>query len=85
MFERAGNRSPVAGGWGGGCMERGTLKLTLTVCKIGSQRELGICRLSQQTQTGALYQHRGVGWGGRGERGKREGTYVHLWLIHVEV
>ena len=38
--------------------------------------------MSQLTQTGALYKPRGVGWGGRF---KREGIYVCLWLIHVEV
>ena len=31
----------------------------------------------------------GVGWGGMGQEGggrfKTEGTYVHLWLIHVDV
>ena len=31
----------------------------ITICKIDSQ--LGICCLSQGTQTGALYQPRGVG------------------------
>ena len=45
--------------------------------------------MAQKTQTGALYQPIGVGWCGRGwEMGgsfKREGIYVHLWLIHVEV
>ena len=43
---------------------------------------MGIFCMSQGTQTGALYQPRGVGWGGRF---KREGTYVHLWLIHTDV
>ena len=43
---------------------------------------MGICCMSQGTQTGALYQPRGVGWGGRF---KREGTYVYLWLIHADV
>ena len=45
--------------------------------------------MAQETQTGALYQSRGVGWGGMGwemgGRFKREGMYVYLWLIHVEV
>ena len=53
----------------------------ITICKIGSQWR-GICCVAQETQTGALYQPRGVGWGGRF---KREGMYVYLWLIHVEV
>ena len=49
--------------------------------------------MAQETQTEALYQSRRVGWGGRWEGGgrevgesfKREGIYVYLWLIHVEV
>ena len=36
----------------------------------------------QGTQTVALLQPRGVGWGGRF---KREGTYIYLWQIHVDV
>ena len=39
---------------------------------------MGICCMPQETQTGALYQPRGVGWGGRF---KREGIYIYLWLI----
>ena len=41
--------------------------------------------MAHETQTGALYQPRGVGWGGMGGSFKREGIYVYLWLIHVEV
>ena len=37
----------------------------ITICKIDSQ--WGICCLAQETQAGALYQPRGVGWGGRWE------------------
>ena len=43
---------------------------------------MGICCISQGIQMGALYQPGGLGWGGTF---KREGTYVHLWLIHVDV
>ena len=46
---------------------------------------MGICCLAQETQTRALYQPRGVGWGGRWEGGFRQGIHVYLWLIHVEV
>ena len=35
---------------------------------------MGICCMAQETQTGALYQPRGVGWGGF----KKEGIYVYL-------
>ena len=42
--------------------------------------------MSQETQTGALYQPKGVGWGGEaGGKFKSEGIYVYLWLMHVEV
>ena len=34
---------------------------------------MGICYMSQETQTGALYQPRGVGWGGRLEGGSKGG------------
>ena len=36
--------------------------------------------MPQETQTEALYQGREMGG-----RFKREGIYVYLWLIHVEV
>ena len=42
--------------------------------------------MAQETQTGALYQPRGVGWGGKWEGvSKGMGIYVYLWLIHVVV
>ena len=34
---------------------------------------MGICCMTQETQTGALYQPRGVGWGGRWEEGSKGG------------
>ena len=43
--------------------------------------------MAEETQTGALYQSAGGGGLGSEMRGrfKREGIYVSLWLIHVEV
>ena len=41
--------------------------------------------MSQGAQTGALFQPRGVGWREMGGRFKREGTFVYLWPIHVDV
>ena len=32
---------------------------------------MGICCISQRTQTGAMYQPRGVGWKGRWQEGSR--------------
>ena len=37
----------------------------ITICKIDSQREFAVG--AQETQTGALCQPRGFGWGGRWE------------------
>ena len=41
--------------------------------------------MAQETQTGALYQPRGMGIREMGRRFKQEGIYVYLWLIHAEV
>ena len=63
------------------CMDRVTWKLALPYVK----KPTGTCCLSQETQTGALYQPRGVGWQGA-ERGvQKAGDIVYLWLIPVEV
>ena len=37
---------------------------------------MGICCLAQETQTGALYQPRGVGWGGIWEGGLKGRGYM---------
>ena len=42
-----------------------------------AQNSMGICCMGQETQTGALYQPRGVGWGGRGEGGPRGRGYMY--------
>ena len=39
-----------------------------------------ICCMAQETQTGALYQPRGMGWGGRWEGGSKGRVYVYLGL-----
>ena len=46
---------------------------------------MGIFCMAQETQKRALYQPRGVGWGGRWEGGSRGRGYVYLWLIHVDI
>ena len=47
---------------------------------------MGICYMTQGTQTGALQQPRGVEWGGRWEGVSRgRGQMLYLWLIHVHV
>ena len=44
---------------------------------------MGICCMAQETQTGALYQPRGVRWGGRWEGGSkgRGYMYTYSWFI----
>ena len=44
----------------GRCMERVMWKLTVPYVK----QPTGMCCMAQETQTGALYQPRGMGWGG---------------------
>ena len=41
--------------------------------------------MAQEIQAGALYQPRGVGWGGKWEGSSKGKGYIYLWLIHVEV
>ena len=41
---------------------------------------MGICCMAQETQTGVLYQPRGMGWGGRWE-GVSKGTGVLTWSV----
>ena len=57
-------------------MERVTWKLTLPCVKQTANRNL---RVAQETKTGALYQPRGVGWGGRweGDSNGREYMYTN--------
>ena len=38
---------------------------------------MGICCMARETQTGGLYQPRGVGWGGRGEEDSKERGYMY--------
>ena len=55
----------------------------IAICKVGSQWEFAVWL--RKLKTGALYQPRG-GIGREKEgRFKREGIYVYLWLIHIEV
>ena len=40
---------------------------------------MGICCVSQETQIGALYQPRGMGWGGKWELGSRRREYMYTY------
>ena len=58
------------------CMERVTWTVTLPYVK---QIAMGICCMAQETQTGALYQPRGEGWGERWEGGSKGRGYVYTY------
>ena len=54
----------------------------VTICKIDSQQEFAVCL--RELKQGLCINLEG--WDGEGDgRLKREGTYVHLWLIHADV
>ena len=57
------------------CIERVTWKLTLPYLRW----PMGICCMAQETETGDLYQPRGVGWGGRWEGGSKERGYIYTY------
>ena len=40
---------------------------------------MGICHVAQAIQTGALYQPRGVGWGGRQEGGSKRRGHMYTY------
>ena len=40
---------------------------------------MGVFSMAQEIQTEALYQHRGVGWGGRWEGGSKGREYVYTY------
>ena len=62
---------------------KSNMETYITVCKIDSQWEFAVWL--RKLKQGLCINPEG--WLGRemGERLKREGIYVHLWLIQVEV
>ena len=64
------------GGWRGGCMKRVNLETYVTICKIDSQREFTVWLRKLKW---ALYQPRGMGWGGRWKGGSKERGYMYTY------
>ena len=80
FYRAAMEKQRIIGLWTSGekrvrCTERVTWKLTSPNEK---RQAPGTCCVARETQTGALYQPRGVGWGGRWEGGSkgRESMYT---------
>jgi len=55
------------------------IETDITICKTDSQWEFAVC-LSKLKQELCINLE---GWDGEGDG--REGIYIYLWLIHVEV
>ena len=53
------------------CMERVYMETYITKCNV-------TCCVAQETQTGALYQPRGMGWGGRLEGVSKGRGYIYI-------
>ena len=73
--------------WGGGgegeMYGKSNMETYITICKIDSQQEFaGWLRKLKQ---GLCINLEGWDAGGDGSEVQREGIYVYLWLIHVEV
>ena len=61
---------------------QGNMEAYITICKIDTQWEFAVCL--RELKQGLCINLEG--WDGEGDgRFKREGIYVYLWLIHVEV
>ena len=58
------------------CMERGTWKITLPYVKYIANGNL---LYGSGNSNGALYQPRGVGWGGRWEGGSKGRRYMYTY------
>ena len=56
---------------------KSNMETYITIYKIDSQWE--IAGMAQETQTGALYQPRGVGCGGRWEGGSKGRGYMYTY------
>ena len=65
------------GGGEGEMYRKSNVETYITVCKTDGQ--LGICSMVQETQTGAWYQPRGVGWGGRWEGGSKGREHMYTY------
>ena len=44
-----------------------------------NRQPMGICCMAQETQTGALYQPKGMGWGGKWEGSSKGKGYIYTY------
>ena len=62
---------------------KGNMETYVTICKIDSQWEIAVWL--RNSNRGSVSSERGGRGREMGEKLKREGLYVYLWLIRVEV
>ena len=56
---------------------KSNMETYIIICKTDSL--MGICYMAQETEIGALYQPRGVGWGGRWEGVSKGRGYMYIY------
>jgi len=56
---------------------KSNMETYIIICKIDKPTE--ICCMAQETQTGPLYQPRGVGWGRRWEGNSKGRGYMYTY------
>ena len=62
---------------------KSNMETYIIVCKVDCQQEVAVCL--RKLKPGLCITLEGAVGREMGGRYKREGTYVYLWLIHVEV
>ena len=62
---------------------KSNMETYITICKLDSQQEFAVWLRKLKQDFVSIYQG-GIGRE-MGGKFKREGIYVYLWLIHVEV
>ena len=68
---------------GGEMYVKSNMETYIATCKIGSQQEFAVWL--RKLNQGLCINLEGWDGEGDGREGQREGLYVYLWLIHVEV
>ena len=67
----------------GGMYGKSNMKIYMTICKMDSQWYFAVCL--RELKWGSVTTQRGEMRREVGGMSRREGTHVHLWLIHGEV
>ena len=62
---------------------KSNMETYINICKIDSQREFAVCL--RKLKQGLCINLEGWDGDGDGREVQREGIYVYLWLIHIEV